>query len=116
MKRAVWALLACGLLAACEDLPTDVMAGVNGNGLTTTNAATTAPGGNVGVTPARGSQPTPVPNTTPPKTTPTPTPVSTPAPANTSTSEATINGNQVSIAFAEEESVSYINGVAVKKK
>lgn len=115
MKRTVLALLACGLLAACEELPTDPIAGMNGSDLTT-NAAT-----NASVAPARGTQPTAAPSQYVPKTTPseyvpktTPTQLATSAPAEYQ-SVATVNGNQVTVSFPEEEPVSYVNGVPVKK-
>lgn len=113
MKRTVLALLACGLLAACEDLPTDVTTGMNGNELKT-NTATTSPSGNAGVTPARGTQPTAAPSQYVPRT--TPTQQATPTPPQTGyKSEATINGNQVTVSFPDEEPVSYVNGLPVKK-
>lgn len=117
MKRTILALLACGLLAACEDLPTNSIAGMNGDALSTTNAAATNQSG----TTTRGAQPTPAPgqyvSRTPPPYVPRPTPTTQPivAPTQAPPPGAVINGNQVTVSFPEEESVSYVNGVPVKK-
>lgn len=108
MKRIVLALLACGLLAACEDLPTEVT--TNPGGAATNAAAPT----NSSVAPTGGGQSTPAPSRYVPRT----TPIQQAAPETQAAgkkSEAIINGNQVTVTFPDEEPVSYVNGVPVTR-